>query len=442
MKVVVLFFAFAMVVNLNGFSQNEGKYGTSEDLCLRNYSLYKGYLKNDIYTDAKLFWDEMIKICPRYSTGIWADGEKIYKTAIESTGDPVAKVRLADSLLWIFDRRIEYFGDNPRFSKGYILGRKGLFILESGFQPVETGYKILMESVDLQKEESNAAVLLSLMQASQHLFSTGIINAREVLNNYDTCMAIVQANLARDPGEQNYKIAGDGIEQYLLRSGAAGCSTLVGLFSGQFKDNEGSSDWLNKTLDILKSAGCTETELYLKSSEALFAIEPSAESAHKLANFHYLRENYVRAAEYLEKGVAMDGDSEEKAAMLYELAIINYSQLKEYTTARNYAIRAIELRPNWGDPYILVGKLYIDGRQSVSNDPFEQSAVFWAAVDKFIQAKKADPEQGQRANELINQYSQYFPNNEDVFMQTFRDGDKYLVGGWINEQTTVRSRKL
>jgi hypothetical protein len=62
-------------------------------------------------------------------------------------------------------------------------------------------------------------------------------------------------------------------------------------------------------------------------------------------------------------------------------------------------------------------------------------------VDKFIQAKMVDPEQSKKANDLINQYSQYFPINEDVFMWTLEDGKKYTVGGWINEQTIVRSRK-
>ena len=67
--------------------------------------------------------------------------------------------------------------------------------------------------------------------------------------------------------------------------------------------------------------------------------------------------------------------------------------------------------------------------------------IFWAAVDQFIKAKQLDPEQSQKANDLINQYSEYFPINEDVFMYTLKDGEDYKVGGWINETTKVRSRK-
>jgi tetratricopeptide (TPR) repeat protein len=156
---------------------------------------------------------------------------------------------------------------------------------------------------------------------------------------------------------------------------------------------------------------------------------------------YFTNGNFEKAVEYLEKGVGIGSNNEEKADMYYELAYINYVTLKDYQTARLYARKASELRPNWGDPYILVGKMYIDDRKSVSGDSFEQAAVFWAAVDQFIKAKQLDPEQSQKANDLIYQYSQYFPINEDVFMYTLKDGEDYKVGGWINETTTVRSRK-
>jgi len=43
---------------------------------------------------------------------------------------------------------------------------------------------------------------------------------------------------------------------------------------------------------------------------------------------------------------------------------------------------------------------------------------------------------------LIKQYVKHFPNNEIVFFHTLKEGDKYTVGGWINERTTIRTNKL
>jgi hypothetical protein len=89
----------------------------------------------------------------------------------------------------------------------------------------------------------------------------------------------------------------------------------------------------------------------------------------------------------------------------------------------------------------LIGQLYIAAREDVFDNDFDQTTVFWAAIDKFAQAKNVDPEVADKANDLIRQYSKYFPNNELVFFHTLKEGDSYKVGGWINETTTVRSRK-
>jgi len=314
--------------------------------------------------------------------------------------------------------------------------------MEFRVNDVSKGYEALKQSVDLEKDNSNAAVILTLMKATKELYSAGIVDAEEVINNFSTCMSIAQANLLKTPDDGDYLKATTGIEQYLISSKAADCSILVKIFSDQFQENIKNSEWLEKTLALLKSTGCIETELYTQSTEALFIITPTANSAHKLANMYFMDGNYKKAVDYLEKGVALGDDSEERASMYYELAYIHYTQFKDYVKSRDYALKASEIRPNWGDPYILIGKMYIDDRQSVSNEVFEQDAVFWAAVDKFILAKKVDPEQSSRVNELILQYSKYFPINETVFMWTLEDGKDYRVGGWINENTKVRSRKL
>jgi len=322
------------------------------------------------------------QICPEYSSGIWADGEKIYKAEISDSKDPLRKVELVDSLIWIYDQRITLFGDNPRIPEGYILGKKGLAMLKYGIHPVRDGYNALKQSVELQKENSNAAVILTLMKATKGLFSTGQLEAEDVIDNYSTCMEIADLNLEKKPGDENFTKAKIGIEQYLISSKAADCPTLVKIFSAQFQENQENSEWLLKTINLLKSTGCSDTELYTESSEALFILHPSAVSAHKLANTFFTKGSFEKAVEYLTKGVGLGEETEENASMYYELAYIHYVHIKDYQAARKYARMAIELRPNWGDPYILIGRIYIDDRQSVSEKEFEQNAVFWAAVDK------------------------------------------------------------
>jgi tetratricopeptide (TPR) repeat protein len=252
----------------------------------------------------------------------------------------------------------------------------------------------------------------------------------------------VDANLKLNPDDENFKMTKGQIDVYFANSGAATCDALIKLFTAKFAALKDDPEWLKKVTKQLRKTGCTDAKLFSEASEALFTLQPTAEAAHNLAYMFMRREDTEHATEYLQKGIDLGQGSEELADMYFELAQLTFQGPKNFTKARTLALKAIEARPNWGRPYMLIGKIYIDARTSTFTDPWDQSTVFWVAVDKFIKAKAVDPEVADEANQLINTYSEYFPNNEMVFFRTMRDGDNYSVGGWINESTKVRSKKL
>ncbi|MCX6223169.1 MAG: tetratricopeptide repeat protein, partial [Bacteroidia bacterium] len=380
--------------------------------------------------------------CPKSSKNLYIRGVTMFEDKIEKETDPKKQSVLIDSLLWVYDLRILHFGDDPRSGKGFILGLKGTAMQKYRKEDYQNGYKILGESIRLMGSQSSAAVVLTYMQASQQLFKDGAIDAEKVLSDYETVMDIVDSNLKLNPDDDGFKLTKDQVELYFTNSGAATCDALVKLFTGKFAALKDDVEWLKKVTKQLKKAGCTDTKIFSEAAEALFTLEPSAEAAHNVADMFLRRDESERAAEYLQKGIDIGQKSEELADMYYKLATLNYSRFKNYQKARSLALKAIEVRPNWGKPYLLIGQIYIAVRQEVFSVPWDQATVFWVAVDKFIKAKSVDPEVADEANSLINTYSEYFPNNEDVFMRVMRDGDTYTVGGWINETTKVRSKKL
>jgi tetratricopeptide (TPR) repeat protein len=388
------------------------------------------------------WWKLALETCPRYSKNLYLHGVKMFEDKIEKETDPKKQSVLIDSLLWVYDTRITYFGDDARAGRGYILGAKGIAMQKYRKDEYQKSYNTLGESIKLMGTQSEARVVLTYMQASQQLFKDGVIDAEKVLSDYETCMDIVDAYLKLNPDDEGFKLTKDQVEVYFTNSGAATCDALVKLFTGKFAALKDDVNWLKKVTKQLKKAGCTDSDLFAEAAEAQFKLEPTAEAAHNIAFIFLRREESEKAAEYLQKGIDIGQQSEELADMYYELATLIYSREKNYQKARSLALKAIDTRPNWGKPYILIGQIYIQARKDVFTDPFDQATVFWVAVDKFIKAKSVDPEIADEANNLINTYSEYFPNNEEVFMRTMRDGDSYTVGGWINETTKVRSKKL
>ncbi|MCD6346690.1 MAG: tetratricopeptide repeat protein [Bacteroidales bacterium] len=441
MKTKFIAFTVGLILVAGMVRAQDEKYGSDRKACTRNYTLYKEFHRQKNYEDALGPWYKTIKICPKFSTKVWSDGEKMFKVRIDRAKDLVAKEVLIDSLMWIYDQRIKYFGDDPRFSEGYILGNKGVALLKYRKEQVLEGYKILQQSIQLQGKASKPPVLLTYMQASRQLFKDGLIEAGQVLKDYEMVMDQVDVNLKDKPNDRLYTIAKNGIETHFTKSGAADCDALVALYEPQFDAHKTDEVWLKKISRQLRKAGCAGAELYVGTSEALYAINPDAEAGHNLAVMFMKQEEFDKAVDYLKKAVAIGQESDELADMYYELAYINYSNYKDYKVARQYAKKAISARPNWGDPYILIGQLYIAARQDAFDNEFDQSTVFWAAIDKFARAKAVDPEVADKANDMIRQYSQYFPSSETAFYYTLKEGDSYKVGGWINETTKVRFSK-
>lgn len=106
--------------------------------------------------------------------------------------------------------------------------------------------------------------------------------------------------------------------------------------------------------------------------------------------------------------------------------------------SREYARKSLEVYPEQGTPYLLIGILYANAK-GIYDSAALNKTVFWVAVDKFVKAKQMDPTLTEKANELIRTYSNYFPTKEEVFFEPdLEPGKAFTVGGWIGETTTCR----
>ena len=109
-----------------------------------------------------------------------------------------------------------------------------------------------------------------------------------------------------------------------------------------------------------------------------------------------------------------------------------------YSSARSAAKSAASLRPDWGEPYLRIGDIYV-ASASRCGDGFERSTVYWVAVDAFMKAKSVDDLLKEKANKRISTYSRYFPTKENCFFNDLESGGKYTVKCWINASTRVRT---
>ncbi|NNE28074.1 MAG: hypothetical protein HKN16_00455 [Saprospiraceae bacterium] len=144
---------------------------------------------------------------------------------------------------------------------------------------------------------------------------------------------------------------------------------------------------------------------------------------------------------YLEKAEATS-DAEKQAQFYLVVAKIYYGEIKRYSLARQYALKAAKAKQNWGDPYMLIGKLYASsGPLCGPGRGWDSQIVTWPAIDMWTKAKKVDPSVTAEANQLINRYAQFMPAIEQIFQRGYEVGQNFKIPCWIQTTTVIRAGK-
>jgi len=410
------------------------KYGnTAEDSvdCITNISLYSEFYKQQNYKDALKPWREVFLKCPMASENTFIRGTSIIKAAIEREKDAKIKEKLIDTLLMVWDKRIEYYG-----KEGLNLGRKGLDLMAYRPKEKEQIYNMFKKVIDISGNFAEPIVIYNYFMSTIEFVKAGKGDSSLIIDNYDICSDLIEKNIANDVKNkdeydkvlQNIEVT---VEPYTT------CEKLITIYGKKFKQTPNNIALLKKITKILDKKKCTDDPLFFKATESLYKLEPTAETAYLMGKMCYTKKQYSKAAEYLTDAAEKITENSEKAKTYLLLADI-YGNLNQFSTARTYAYKALDAKPNDGMPYIIIGDLYAQSAKSCGDNELTTKVAYWAAVDKYLQAKKVDASMTELANSRISSYSRAFPSDENIFFYGLKKGDSYKVGCWINETTTIR----
>jgi len=429
--------ALILIMAVPAVSQEENgsDYSTVEAsvYCGKNISAYREFFRKDLYQYALGPWLNVFEDCPGSSEKMYVDGVTMFHSFIDSTAAGPARETLIDTLMLIYDRRMEYFG-----GEGNVLGRKGIDLLTyrgNDIKQVHEAYDMLKRSIELEGKESREAVMVLCISAGVSLNKEGTIDNNQLIEDYITVIGILGEPKDRSSRWERTRIA---IGKVMAEASVPVCEALNIYFDPQIEQNRNDTTFLQNVVFTLRTSGCDSSETYMAALENLYNTEPGPESAHDLAILFIERNNLEKAAGYLGKALQdEDTGTETRAEWYYELAVVNLA-IKEYCEAIDAARKAIKLKSNSGKAYILLGDAFIASRENLGDD-FKQRTAFWAAADQYQKAGSVDPSVEVKSSQKLGEIAGQYPGSEDVFFNDIKDGDRYLVGGCINENTTVRS---
>lgn len=449
----VLLIALCFAIPMAGFAQKKKKKGAepevvapvvetlSDEECMVNLSLFHESVKNKQYDEAYGFWLPVYQSRPDLNKAIYTDGTEILGHRYQQATDENVRKALRDSIMQLHDDRIKYF-DEARYPDAYVLGVKAMDYL-TYFQEDELAlpaYGWMKESVTALGAKAQITVLRKFVELSYNIYKSNTEQyGDQFLADYQLASAALEQIVAA--GGKNAEPASHQkayIDRLYAASGAADCGQMDQMYASVVAESANDIEKLGSIMKLYRRLGCTESDVYFTAAEHAHKLQPTSESAAGCAQMCIKKGDLNGALEYYKQALSMVTDDEDKADYLYRVANV-YVLLKNYQQGAAYAQQSLDVNPEDGRCYLLMGICYASAK--IYDDPILARSVFWVACDMFRKAKTVDSSCATDANKLIATYSQYFPSKEDVFFhKELNDGQPFRVGGWIGKTTTCRSK--
>ncbi|MBR9861641.1 tetratricopeptide repeat protein [bacterium] len=410
----------------------ENIYGEDSVQTIRDLSMFNQYYQEKNWEKTLPYWKALFENSPCIKKRITYNGPYIIKKCLITGNYDERKAGLIDTILLCYEKRLELFGENCAVRLKYATDIASLQPSRRA-EALDMYYTALEECGNSTPYNIPRPFMLTAQKAHEReaLSLDSLFMAFEMIND------IIDYNInANGPKVDKWKSAQEDVTKIMLPY--LDCDKLVELKKPLFDDKKTDLSYLKSTLYVMSKGNCSGSDFYIELSEQYYSLEPSTDAAMMLARAFLKRDNYTKAEKYYKEAISgLEGTELHDAYIRLAQLSIQNSKLSQ---ARDYARKALEVNPNSGDAYILIGDAYAATRGcSGSCAELGGREVYWAAVDKYYKAKQVDPSVADKANEKISKYSQYFPDKEKAFFCGLIDGQSYSVGCWIGETTTIRT---
>jgi tetratricopeptide (TPR) repeat protein len=414
------------------------------------FVLYKDFLKVGNYTEALKYWRIAYNTAPGSNGRVkyhFEDGAAIYRYLYGQVTDSISKKLLVDTIMSIYDKKVECFGE-----AAYISGMKGFdyYYYFPGYVSNKQIFEFFKANFDQKGQQADYFVVNPFAKLLYDGVMDGSVDLETGRKYTSLILASVTYGKANCKGKQCE--AWEIIEEYApvrlegLESidGFYECEYYKNKYFKLFRQYPDSCEIVNLAYARMLRGNCPPDDAGLQEVKAVKGtkcyVAPPAVSCAAQGNENYSQGKYNAAVESYLECVENAADPDQKAKYLLLVAKIYYRDLRNYPKARKYALDAARLKPSWGEPYMLVGNLYASsGPLCGTGRGWESQVVTWPAIDMWTKARSVDAQVAGEASALIARYRQYMPKKEDIFFRNIKAGDSYFVPCWIQESTTVRT---
>ncbi len=368
---------------------------------------------------------------PNLNESIYINGIKIYQELAESESDATAKLSHQEKCMELYDKRIEYFGN-----EGKVLNRKAYAaykLYKNNKEKYEELFRLYERTFELNGNDVSTNNLVAYMDViRRYKLTGGPITDDDILERYDVVMGVIDYKLKSGKNTASLKKNKEFVDKLLTTMVQVDCDFISNRLGPKLQDDPSNLKLAKKIMGLSLANKCTEEPIFLEASMIVHEQEPAFGIAKVIALKSHASGDYATADKYYLQAADLADDNSEKGEVLYALATSRYKRGKKQS-ARQYALEAAGADPSLKMAYKLVGDLYYnsfsDCKQGISR--VQDRAVYLAAYEMYERAGNS---------RLMQSAREQFPSIQDIFELDMKEGQSIKVGCWINTSVRIQRR--
>ena len=397
--------------------------------------------------------------CPTYHIATYQYGDRILKDRLEKASE-AEKKQVAQELIKLYKERLKNFPSKT--DEGEVNADIAQLMYNAKLGTTEEQFAAFDASFKEDPNSLNAKSLYTYFYLLVELQDAGKKDLQEVFDKYDVVISKLEEqenetaeSLAKllekqeagkeltDKEKSRLNAYEKNLVAYSTVKGSinaklgqrADCDNLIPLYSKDFEAKKGDTEWLKRVNSRLSAKDCTEDPLFVKVSEALHQLQPSASSAYSLGQLAESEGNTAKAMEYYNQAAELQKDPSVRANIYYRIAN-NLKEKGQFGQARSLYRKALDSKPSLGRAYLQISNMIAQSANNCGETAFDKRAVYWKAAEYAERAARVDPSISSTANETAAAYRGRAPQRSDIF-QNDMQGKTITIGCWIGESVRV-----
>ncbi|MEX0894906.1 MAG: hypothetical protein WDZ36_04015 [Balneolaceae bacterium] len=438
MKKLILITGFIAGLSSLSYGQSEPPYGMSQ---LEAYSVFYENFRTGDYETALTFGRWMLEAKPREIQGhrsFTLDTQfdrfiRVYQGLAEDASDPTAKTEYLEKALEIFDLTFETFSEDEIdiFRWTY---RKGRFYqdhyrnLPDGLDKAYENYEKTFEMDPQRFTEMNDGYFARILL--QNYVSQG--EKEKALQMIEEIEQYASATLEQVINEARNDLFDEPEER-------------IEFLESRLAEADNEEELLSELATLYEEVG--NREKAIETARRLYDLNPNFENTRTLADISLSNAQYKQALNYLIEAFEKGPSDNVKKEIALEISS-TYQNINDLRSAREYARKASQIDPDWGQPYLRISSIYAAAIQQCTSDrkiERQDRTVYWLVLDYLDRARQRDSSVSSTVNRRYDSYTPVMPQAEDKFFEGWEVGEDFRIDGsigecysWINETTTVR----